>query len=56
MECFVYSILFEVRCFALCFLVAVGFIHSFPYLNILESFSLDSLIDPEIQEVIWRIF
>ena len=49
MECFVSSILLEIRCFALCFLVAVGFIHSFLY-HIMESFSLDSLIDPELQE------
>ena len=34
----------------LCFLVAVGFVHSFLYLHIMESVSLDSLIDPEFQE------
>lgn len=49
MECFVSSTVSEVRCFALCFLVAVGFVHSFLYLHIMESVSLDSLIDPEFQ-------
>lgn len=51
MQCFISSILLEVRCFALCSLVTVGFIHSFLYLYTMESFSLDSLIDPELHEV-----